>query len=312
MSAQGVFTPEYRAQFVTGWLTGGTDPADGSVECGDGTEFPLLVTLGQLAEILYRVRDAWFTAGELVYDPAPFVSISISTADPPTVGSIRVVSELIMGDETVNARGYFAEDTAVAAPWSGYFQAAYTPAYLVPDIRDVGDNERALWIPPSELTWGSPSFPIVVGTGDITWGTAFAHYLYSYGDTSTSTEYRIVSPGSVVNPSLYLSSPLEVAWFGGVSPFDPASSLYLKMKFEIFTQASDLMVSSLYSGYPSGNLILELAADTVQFPLYLSTYANTLSAVVVTDFTISAKEWWPYAKGDPDIPVWDSLTGAKL
>lgn len=311
MSAQGVFTHEYRTQFVTGWLTGGTDPADGSVECGDGTEFPLLVTLDQLAEILYRVRDAWFTAGELVYDPAPFVSVSISTADPPAVGDVRVVSELVSGDETVSARGYFAEDAAVVAPWGGYFQAAYTPAYLVPDIRDVGDNERAIWIPSSELTWGSTSFPVIVGTGSISWGTAFAHYLYSYGDTSSSTEYRIVSPGSAVNPSLYLSSPLEVAWFGGVSPFDPASTLYLRMKFEIFT-AVDMMVSSIYSGYPSGNLVIELSTDAVQFPLYLSSLANTLSASVAYDFVITAKEWWPYAKGIPDTPVWDSLTGAKL
>ncbi len=311
MSAQGVFTHEYRTQFVTGWLTGGTDPADGSVECGDGTEFPLLVTLDQLAEILYRVRDAWFTAGELVYDPAPFVSVSISTADPPTVGSVRVVSELVMGDETVNARGYFAEDTAIAVQWDNYFQAAYTPSYLVPDIRDVGDNERAIWIPPSELTWGSASFPLIVGTGSISWGTAFAHHLYSYGDTSSSTQYRIVSLGSAVNPSLYLSSPLEVAWFGGVSPFDPASTLYLRMKFEIFA-AADMMVSSIYSGYPSGNLVIELSTDAVQFPLYLSSLANTLSASVAYDFVITAKEWWPYAKGIPDTPVWDSLTGAKL
>jgi len=308
MSAQGVFTPEYRAQFVTGWLTGGTDPADGSVECGDGTEFPLLVTLDQLAEILYRVRDAWFTAGELTYTLAGF-PISISTADPPTVGSVRVVSELVMGDETVNARGYFAEDTAVAAPWSGYFQTVYTPAFLVPDIRDVDDNERAIWIPSSELTWGYTGFPYTAGS--IIWGTAFAHYLYSFGDTSSSTEYRIVSPGSAVNPSLYLSTPLQVAWFGGVSPFDPASTLYLEMGFGLYA-AADLMVSSLYSAYPSGNLVIELSADTVQFPLYLSSLANTLSASVSYDFTISAKEWWPYAKGDPDTPVWDSLTGAKL
>jgi hypothetical protein len=309
MSAQGVFTPEYRAQFVTGWLTGGVDPMDGSVECGDGTEFPLLVTRDQLAEILYRVRDAWFTAGELTYTLAGF-PISISTADPPTVGSVRVVSELVMGDETVNARGYFAEDTAVAALWSGYFKAVYTPAFLVPDIRDVDDNERAIWIPSSELTWGSPSFPYTAGSS-ITWGTAFAHYLYSFGDTSSSTEYRIVSPGSAVNPSLYLSTPLQVAWFGGVSPFDPASSLYLEMNFSLYA-ASDLMVSSLYTAYPSGNLVIELSTDTVQFPLYLSPLANTLSAAVAYDFTITAQEWWPYAKGDPDTPVWNSLTGAKL
>ena len=173
MSAQGVFTPEYRVEFIE------------SEDCGDGTEFPLLVTLDQLAEILYRVRDAWFTAGELTYTLAGF-PISISTADPPSVGALRVIGDLVSGDEILSARGYFVEDTAVVAPWEPYFGEAYTPSYPTIYVRDVSDNERALWIPSTELTWGSPSFPYTAGS--IEWGTAFAHFLYSYGNTSSSTD----------------------------------------------------------------------------------------------------------------------------
>ena len=62
MSA-GIYTNDLRFAFVNGWLTGGTDPADGSVECGPGTAFPMEVTLDQVAEIFYRVKDAWFTGG---------------------------------------------------------------------------------------------------------------------------------------------------------------------------------------------------------------------------------------------------------
>ena len=55
--AKGVYTRIKRFTFVKGWLTGGTDPADGSVECGDGTPYPMLVTLDQVAEIFYRCRN---------------------------------------------------------------------------------------------------------------------------------------------------------------------------------------------------------------------------------------------------------------
>lgn len=56
MSAQGVFTNNYRVKFVE---------KSGS-EVGNGTAFPMLVTLDQLAEILYRVKDAWFTSGQIL------------------------------------------------------------------------------------------------------------------------------------------------------------------------------------------------------------------------------------------------------
>jgi hypothetical protein len=47
-------------------------------EVGDGTDFPMLVTIDQLAEIMYRVRDAWFTAGSAVSSYVvedPFIKI---------------------------------------------------------------------------------------------------------------------------------------------------------------------------------------------------------------------------------------------
>lgn len=69
--AEAVFTREKRFQFVKGWLTGGTDPGDGSVECGDGTRFAMRVVApigktkqGILAEIFYRVKTASWTGGE--------------------------------------------------------------------------------------------------------------------------------------------------------------------------------------------------------------------------------------------------------
>lgn len=81
---------EPRVKFSRGWLTGGTDPADGSVECGDGTAYPLEVTIQQLYAIFYRVRDAKLTSGgfaeDIPYNDPEQLSrhtFSISNVAPP-------------------------------------------------------------------------------------------------------------------------------------------------------------------------------------------------------------------------------------
>jgi len=60
-----------------------------SADVGDGTDFPMLVTLDQLAEIMYRVRDAWFTAGSFkvfgytltIRAGTTYPLVSVTTAD---------------------------------------------------------------------------------------------------------------------------------------------------------------------------------------------------------------------------------------
>jgi hypothetical protein len=59
----GVSYVEPSVGYKRGWLTGGTDPGDGSVECGDGTEYPIAITKDQLAEIYYRVRYSTIIGG---------------------------------------------------------------------------------------------------------------------------------------------------------------------------------------------------------------------------------------------------------
>jgi hypothetical protein len=95
-------------------VTGGTDPADGSVECGDGTDYPMLVTLDQLAEIMYRVRKAKITTGGFTangllqyYRPLSFdvpefthehtVTAQIGSGEPPTAS----LSIIAYGDDNV-------------------------------------------------------------------------------------------------------------------------------------------------------------------------------------------------------------------
>ena len=76
---------EPRVKYVKGWhTTDGTDPGDGSaVECGEGTAYPLEVTVDQLAEIFYRVKDATWS-GYLDYSGGAVFSVEVARPVDPT------------------------------------------------------------------------------------------------------------------------------------------------------------------------------------------------------------------------------------
>lgn len=89
---EAVFTNEYRVNFVSGQITNGT-PDAGFVACGDFTEYCMEVTLDQLAEILYRVKDAWFVSGSIAGENSDLPwEFSEGTEFKPSVGSQRAGS----------------------------------------------------------------------------------------------------------------------------------------------------------------------------------------------------------------------------
>lgn len=119
MSA-GVFTPNLRVAFVEGQVSATPDP--GFVACGDGLPYPLEITgadinekLDRLAEIIYRVKDAWFIGGEITFT----ISGTPATYSGPT-----------------------------SAPANRYTYTSATEyqirGYTVGGV-DIGDNERDLW-----------------------------------------------------------------------------------------------------------------------------------------------------------------------
>ena len=78
-----------RVKFIKGWETGGTDPEDGSVECGDGTAYPLEVTVEQLEAIFHGVKDSKVTDGAFTHDASfgdplvpYFQTLTMSSDDP--------------------------------------------------------------------------------------------------------------------------------------------------------------------------------------------------------------------------------------
>lgn len=281
-------------------------------EVGYGTDYPMLVTLDQLAEIMYRVKDAWFTSGSAVYSTAttavqgtPIAQLvnSINTQDNP------------FGTIYSYARAYSSSDT-VSEQFDSYFGEEYT-LYSYYNFRDC-NNEYGIWYPDYGLLGGNllPSF------SDVGFRCGFSHKIECFTsyfglDPAPSGFYKITttddySGGSSVTASnLWVTFTGEVAYVGD-SPTSATSQLYVGLKMGVDAGFYGINTSSSYFDVPSydtgGKFVLGLAGgDSVSCKLYSpDTYDS------VSDFVLQAQEWWPYAKDSPAVPVWNSATGAKL
>lgn len=292
--SKGVLTRMKRFQFVQ----------KNSSEVGDGTDYPMEVTLDQIAEIMYRVKDAKIIQGSTVqtdtYDGETFISsVSILAGTPDE----RLASNPVL-------RGYAVRFTySEPTPLLGEF---YPVGDYGVSYRDVLDDERALWL---EVFNGEGYY------GD-EFTTAFsfsAFEMYSY-PASTASYRGISSEPDERGYGISLFFNGKVAWTGdGNSPFDSTSKLYLGVRFyayefDLFDSAtcSTLLGDRPYSFSCDKSTSLyfkiRLAGGVLlSCPLYAAS-----SNISGSDWIIAATEWWPYAKGSPPTPVWDSETGAKL
>lgn len=137
INTNAVSVVEPRVKFIKGYAGSGTPP-EGSVNVGVGTEYPILVTQDQLAEIMYRVKDAKIIQGSTVqtdtYDGETFISSVSIVAGAP--------AEQLASDPVL--RGYAARFTyAEPTPLLGEFYPTGDVFY-----RDILDDERGLWLPP--------------------------------------------------------------------------------------------------------------------------------------------------------------------
>lgn len=112
MASTGVFTRKRRVKFV--------EKTAGQV--GDGTAYPMLVTMAQLAELMHRVRDARWVSGTATTSDGTLESVvTFTTVTPPTA---KVEFELQAGniDSAYTRRGYVAEtnDIAPDEPMNAY------------------------------------------------------------------------------------------------------------------------------------------------------------------------------------------------
>jgi hypothetical protein len=168
----GDFADFKRVTFVKGWLTGGTDPADGSVEVGDGTPFPLIATgagvaqkLDRLAEVLYRVRESRWASGSSTMNYTGESGMTYSgtlTFRDVSYGSTLVETEVDSDTYAYQAsltRSYSttvvladAEDPTEPMDGSSFFQPSYEIEFPVIwgdtqfyRAKDIADNEYGMW-----------------------------------------------------------------------------------------------------------------------------------------------------------------------
>lgn len=163
---ESVTTPNLRFKWVKGWLTGGIDPADGSVECGDGTAYPLEVTVAQMEEIFYRVRDAKWVSGSAAFRQsatAAYYESSVTfTATAPasklaaTVSSdFNYVGHSFRGYLTMNRVESIGDDPPMVYVADGNLGPAYEIGenYNTPNFYENGKmkireaaKEPAMWL----------------------------------------------------------------------------------------------------------------------------------------------------------------------
>lgn len=345
--ATGVFTRDTRIRLVRGWLTGGTDPADGSVECGDGTRFPMLVTLDQLAEILFRVKDAWFIQGEYNGSNSyPGYTASYRITASTTAPSARVS---YINSGSFQNRGYHANSSAVSVFSDPYLEAEYDDG-SGGMFREISDNERAVLLEENdsleEPFWNNHSTLLV---------TAFSTIQSNIQSLETSSDYfqaeylDYFDPGpSGAGVIVMMSS--QVAWVdvnGSGNPIDPLNKLYLGVQLQVIMDPSGgatplIPHSDNSTAYPSPagatspimstylpevdvslggpateecRYVLRLAPASiggppvdVSCPLY--TDITGWGSTSMVDFIQQAQEWWPYAKAAG--PCWSTATGTAL
>ena len=154
---------EPRVKFIKGWHTDDPDgdPEDGSVVCGDGTSYPMKVTVEQLSEIMYRVRDAEFVSGSLTAEYDGVTDVGTITGTRPTA-LFEAEPSIEFDGGAYSLRGYCTTvgvtDAGDPQPMDHVADGALGTVYEVGDayspannedgkhkVRE-GDTEHALWL----------------------------------------------------------------------------------------------------------------------------------------------------------------------
>ena len=131
-----------------------------SEDVGDGTRYPIQVTLDQIAEIFYRVRDSKFTDGYFgatstyVNSEGNSSTTYVQVYGTPSSSLAEATSDGLQG----SARGYLVVgDSLLYEPLPhepARFEAAYTLQYASYasdynkqsfQIRDIADDELGMW-----------------------------------------------------------------------------------------------------------------------------------------------------------------------
>jgi len=300
----GVSYVEPRVQFVPGYMTGEPDPGGDAVECGDGTAFPMLVTLKQLCEIYYRVKDAWFISGQWTVPYSGTLYASTQSQAPERRYDVAGGSSGVNGYVTRGLVKRSVED-------GSYDSGTGTQFY------DVA-NELEQW---------SKKFPRTPApNGYNQHAFDFDAHCISGGSYATSSPYWFnssymeVSRGQVACGNRVAVVKADEA--DGL--FAPTNKFYLEIEFSGYWDdgGGGLYWSlgtnkDIWGGH--GGALTEVCkykirlapndgSNDVECPIYHPDYGYSYAG---EDFIHEAKEWWPY-KTKSGEPAWDSVTGVAI
>lgn len=286
-------------------------------EVGDGKAWPLLVTLPQLMEIIYRIKDSEFSGA--VTETWSGIVNAIGFSGTPTAELVSAAHTSEFYDWFVR-RGYSAIDVTGAAD---FFGAAYSVdagslggLAASGDYYDVGSDERALWIGGTAVKFNGAS----------EWRTGFSHAFIGDGSPpdldplpSHYLAYHQLD-GVYFGAEASLVFNGQVAWVDVAesgNPLDPANELYLGLEF----RASDVAYVGNYNFSTNSVSASSTVSTGVEFELELSNsvvlacpiyvYTAGGGASYSGSIRCTATEWWPYAT-PVGLPAWDSDNGEAV
>jgi len=310
-------------KFKQGWLTGGTDPANGSVECGDGTAYPLEVTVAQMEAINYRIRQVEVDSCSLE------TSYSGTTYEyyfnPPSLPQDPINQYAASGDFEV----YYYDGRAVLASTEALVESSV-------DIFSADSYHGAPYEVGAAATLAS-SFWSADPTSEFSLFASTAQIGGGYGkgvgmlttcnlDTSGGAPYTAPTVGAYYTTDgdtdypkaqwLQITLNPEVAWInttGSGDPLDPGNQLWLSadiLNDESSGVGNAIQFSNTGAYADCGTFSLDLSGVSlgeVSCSLYLTRFGYTVTTAL--DIVATPSSWWPYADL-AGLDAWSATTGA--
>ena len=312
-------------EYRKGWLTGGTDPADGSVEVGDGTVYPLEVTVAQMEAINYRIRQVEVDSCSLE------TSYSGTTyeyyVNPPSLPQSPNSQYYSSGDFEVyyhDGRVVIATTEALVENSINIYSAdSYHGAPY--EVGAAATLASSFWAADPTSEFGI--FASVASVGGF-YGYGIGMFTSCNRDTSGGSPYAAPTVGAYYTTDgdtdypkaqqLLVTLSPEVAFIdttGSGDPLDPGNQLWLAAGIANDSSSgvgNAIQFSNTGAYADCGTFSLDLSGVSlgeVSCSLYLKRSGYTVTTAL--DIVATPSTWWPYADKAGN-PAWNATTGASI
>ena len=283
-----------------GWLTGGTDPADGSVEVGDGTDYPLEVSIEQMEAINYRIKQVGC---------ASCFAVTLGGGsftrewyfNPPTLPRDPVDQ----WDDLSKHEVFFSDGRSVNATTEAGVQAlldSFRSDSYFGSIYEVG--AASIFLSPAWSSDPTSEFSLFASSMDVKGpvngkGVGFSTRTFRKG---------FPSPWPAPSFGAYRTGNNDTTVANGDSQLWMSATIgnaFTESGYPIFTSGS-----SAFATIGTFNLDLTgIGLSTISCNLRLTDSGFTSPSTLTMNVTPTA--WWPY-KNQAGQPLWNEDTGASI